>query len=316
MAIDHESLIQAAQRIAPYIKHTPIVGNQWIDNHCGCQVYFKCENLQQIGAFKARGALNALLSMSPEYVQNGVATHSSGNHAQALSLAAKILDVPAYIVMPDNSPEIKIRGVRELKGNITFCAPTLESRESKLAEVLDETNSRFVPPYDHEHIIAGQATAAMELLTQHHDMDALFAPLGGGGLLSGTGLAAHCFSPGTRVYGAEPENVDDGRRSFYSGQLETNPPGAETMADGLRTHLSALTLEYIRANVTDIFTVSESSIADAMEMIWTRLKVIVEPSAAVPLAALIANRDKFSGQKVGIILSGGNVDLARIPFRE
>lgn len=314
MVIDHGILVQAAQRINPYINTTPVNGNQWIDQHCGCHILFKCENLQRIGAFKLRGALNALLSMAPDDLRLGVATHSSGNHAQALALAAKILNVSAYIVMPENSPEIKIQGVRELNGIITFCAPTLESREAKLAGVLESTGAQFVPPYDHEHIIAGQATAAMELLSQHHDMDALFAPLGGGGLLSGTGLAAHCFSPGTRVYGAEPENVDDGRRSFYSGQLETNPPGAETMADGLRTHLSALTLKYIRANVTDVFTVSESSISEAMEMIWTRLKVIVEPSAAVPLAALIANRDKFEGQKVGIILSGGNVDLDRILF--
>lgn len=314
MAIDHGTLIQAAQRIAPYIITTPILRNQWIDQHCGCRILFKCENLQKIGAFKARGALNAVLSMAPENLHNGVATHSSGNHAQALALAAKMVDVPAYIVMPDNSPEIKIQGVRELNGIITFCAPTLESRESKLAEVLESTGAQFVPPYDHEHIIAGQATAAIELLSKHNDLEALFTPLGGGGLLSGTGLAAYCFSPGTRVYGAEPENVDDGRRSFYSGQLETNPSGAETMADGLRTHLSALTLKYIRAHVTDIYAVSESSITSAMEMIWSRLKVIVEPSAAVPLAALLANRNKFSGQKVGIILSGGNVDLTRIPF--
>lgn len=314
MAISHETVVQAAQRIAPHIRHTPIIENEWINKHCSCKVIFKCENLQHIGAFKARGALNALLSMTAEELKNGVATHSSGNHAQALALAAHILGVSAHIVMPENSPKIKVRGVKELNGNITFCASTIESRESKLAEVLEKTGARFVPPFDDENIIAGQATSAMELLSEHSDLDAVFAPLGGGGLLSGTGLAARFFSPETRVYGAEPENVDDGRRSFYSGQLETNPPGSETIADGLRTHLSALTLEYIRANTTDIYTVSEAAISDAMEIIWERLKMIVEPSSAVPLAALMSQKYNFSGQKVGIILSGGNVDLSRIPF--
>lgn len=314
MPINQQQLYAAKQRISSYIFKTPVLFHPVIDAICGARVLFKCENLQKIGSFKARGAINAVLSLSIEELKNGVATHSSGNHAQALTLAAHYRKIPAHIVMPNNSPKTKVNGVRELGGEIIFCEPTLASREESLEKVIQTTGACFIPPYDHDLIIAGQATAAMELMGEYHGINAIIAPLGGGGLLSGTALAARYLSPGTKVFGAEPEAVNDGQRSFRSGQLEQNAPDAKTIADGLRTHLSPLTLGYIREHVTDINTVSEAEIIDAMNLIWTRLKIIVEPSAAVPLAALIKNKSSFKGQTVGIILSGGNVDLDQVPF--
>lgn len=314
MPISQQQLYAAKQRISTYIFTTPVLFHPAIDAFCGARVLFKCENLQKIGSFKARGAINAVLSLSTEEMKNGVATHSSGNHAQALTLAAHYRKIPAHIVMPENSPLIKVRGVRELGGAITFCEPTLAAREETLKKVIRNTGACFIPPYDHDAIIAGQGTAAMELMREHHGINAIIAPLGGGGLLSGTALAAGYLSPSTKVFGAEPEAVNDGQRSFRSGQLEQNAPDAQTIADGLRTHLSPLTFGYIRQHVTDVYAVSEAEIVEAMKLIWSRLKIIVEPSAAVPLAALIKNKSSFEGQTVGIILSGGNVDLDQVPF--
>lgn len=308
MNLKPNHLVQSAQRIEMFINRTPVLTNAAIDEVSGAKVFLKCENLQKIAAFKIRGAFNMILSLSPDQLKKGVATHSSGNHAQAVALVAQTLGLNAHIVMPSNSPEIKIKGVREHKASITFCEPTIQAREETLKQVIEKTGATFIPPYDHELIIAGQATAAMELIADYPNLDAIIAPLGGGGLLSGTGLAARFFSPGTKVYGAEPETVNDGQRSFRSGELKYNPPTATTIADGLRTHLSPLTFAYISANTTDIFTVPEASIIAAMEMIQHRLKVIVEPSAAVPLAVLIEHKIYFTGQSVGIILSGGNVD--------
>lgn len=305
---------RAFQRIAPYVLQTPLLRNRYIDELCGAAVWFKCENFQHIGAFKARGAFNTALQLPQSDLQKGLATHSSGNHAQALALAAKTLRVPAHIVMPENSPEIKVRGVRELGGRIVYCAPTLEARESTLAKVIDETGATFIPPYNHPHIIEGQGTAAMEIFQTGQHFDAMLTPLGGGGLLSGTALAARFFSPHTRVIGTEPTNADDGYRSFRSGQPEKNDPNKTTIADGLRTHLGPITFQCICEHVADIFTVTEDEIIAAMEIIWSRLKIVAEPSAAVPLAALINHKELFAGQNIAIIISGGNVDLQRVPF--
>lgn len=307
--IDRAALIQAAQRIIPYVERTPLRTSEVIDEMSGARIFFKCENLQHIGAFKARGAFNALLSQHDFSELPGVATHSSGNHAQALALAAGVLGIPATIVMPSNSPKVKIAGVKRLGGTIRFCAPQVAARESELKAVLDETGALFIPPYDHDAIIAGQATATLEIFEQMSPPDAVVAPLGGGGLLSGTGLAAHHFHNETIVYGAEPTTVNDGQRSFYSGKLESNPAGAETIADGLRTHLSARTLRYIKQHVSDVLTVDENEITTAMRLIWEHLKLVVEPSAAVPLAAVLRNQKLFAGKSVAIILSGGNIDL-------
>ncbi len=308
MTIKPNHLAQAAQRIVSYVNHTPVLSNPAIDEICDAKVFFKCENLQKIAAFKVRGAFNMILSLSTEHIGTGVATHSSGNHAQAVALAAHTLGLKAHIVMPSNSPVIKVKGVRELGAELTFCEPNLQAREECLKQVIGHTGAVFIPPYDHEFIIAGQATAAMELMVDCPHLNVIIAPLGGGGLLSGTGLAARYFSPDTKVYGAEPEAVNDGQRSLRMGEIQHNLPTATTIADGLRTHLSPLTFAYIKANTTDILAVSEESIIDAMRIIRHRLKVIVEPSAAVPLAALIQQKQHFSGQSVGIILSGGNVD--------
>lgn len=307
-------LAQAFQRIAPYVLNTPLLRNPRVDEMCDASVWFKCENLQHIGAFKARGAFNAALQLSSQDLQKGLATHSSGNHAQALSLAAKTLEVPAHIVMPKNSPEIKVRGVRALGARIVFCEPTLAARESELEKIIAETGATFIPPYNHPHIIEGQGTAAMEVFNAGSNFDALLTPLGGGGLLSGTALAARFFSPHTRVFGTEPANADDGLRSFHSGKLEQNDPHKNTIADGLRTHLGPLTFHCIREHVSGIFTVSEEEIMGAMELVWTQLKIIVEPSAAVPVAALLKYKEQFFGQNVVIVLSGGNVDLQSVQF--
>lgn len=308
-------LIKAQQRISVNLLCTPIIASTTVDIHCNAEVFFKCENLQRTGSFKVRGAFNAILSYSADQLKHGVATHSSGNHAQALALAAKTFGVKSHIVMPYNSPEVKINGVKEHGGVITLCDPTLAAREIALNRIIKKTGAIFIPPYDHPEIICGQSTVTQEIFRHaNKPIDVILAPLGGGGLLSGTGLAAHFFSPNTKVYGAEPENVNDGQRSFRSGKLEHNAPQSTTMADGLKTHLSDLTLGYIRNHVCDIFTVSESAIAEAMLLIWQSLKVIVEPSAAVPLAALIQQKHQFKDKRVALIVSGGNVDLNNIPF--
>lgn len=312
--INSATIAQAAQRIKPFVFRTPILVNDTINELTGAKLLFKCENLQRIGAFKARGAINAVLQLSEENKERGVATHSSGNHAQALALAAKTIGIDAHIVMPENSPQIKIDGVKKLNGQIVFCKPNLESRETTLNEVIKNTGATFIPPYNHQHIIAGQGTAALEFIEDGPSLDAILAPLGGGGLLSGTALSSKYWSPSTKVYGCEPEVVDDGLRSFRSGKIEPNEPDAHTIADGLRTQLGDLTLYFIREHVHDILTVTESEIVEAMEIIWKNLKVIIEPSAAVPFAAVLKNREKFKNCSVGVILSGGNVDLAKVPF--
>jgi threonine dehydratase len=301
------------ERIRPLIHKTPVFKSQSINELAGCEVYFKCENFQKIGAFKARGGLNAALSLDEKSLEKGLCTHSSGNHAQAIALAAKMLNTRAYIVMPDNAPEIKKKGVLALGGTVIECEPTLEAREKGVQDVIEKYGATFIHPFDNYDVIAGQATASKELLEEVPGLHYLFAPVGGGGLLSGTALTAHYFSPETAVIAGEPEGAADAVLSFQSGNVE-KAPFVKTIADGLLTNLSTRTLDIIRKYVKDIITVSDEEIVEAMRLIYERLKIVIEPSAAVPFAALLKQKEKFKGQKVGIIFSGGNVDLKKLPF--
>ncbi len=317
--MDHNSepgrddILKAAQRIQPYIHRTPVMTCSAIDNLVEASIFFKCENFQKAGAFKSRGAVNAVFSIDPYELKQGVATHSSGNHAAALARAAQIRHIPAYIVMPENSSKVKIDAVKHYEGRITFCEPTLEAREEKLNEVLNETNAFEIHPYNNYSIIAGQATAALELLEDQPDLDIIIAPVGGGGLLSGTALTALYFSPDTKVFAAEPAEADDAYQSFYQKKFipSINP---DTIADGLRTSLGSLTFPIIRRLVSDIFTVNDQATIEAMKFVWERMKIIIEPSSAVALAMVIKHKHRFSGQKIGIIISGGNVDLMHLPW--
>ncbi len=306
-------IVSTHERIRPYINRTPILTNEKINNLTGCTVYFKCENLQKIGAFKARGGLNAALSLAPSDLVNGLCTHSSGNHAQAVALAAKMLNIKAYIVMPNNAPEVKINGVRELGAELIFCEPNLAARENGVKEIIKKHNATFIHPFDNYDVIAGQATAAKELMEEYPDLNAILAPVGGGGLLSGTGLSAKYFGKNIKVYAGEPEGAADAILSFRSGKVE-KAAYINTIADGLLTNLSEKTLEIILDTVSDIFLVSDEEILAALKLVYENLKIIIEPSCAVPLAALLKNKDLFKNQQVGIILSGGNVDLAKLTF--
>ncbi|MDX2045568.1 MAG: pyridoxal-phosphate dependent enzyme [Chitinophagaceae bacterium] len=305
-----QNIQQAHERIKPYIHRTPVMTCNAIDEMAGCTIFFKCENFQKVGAFKARGAMNASLSLTKEQLNKGIATHSSGNHAQAIARAAKILNTKSYIVMPRTAPAIKKKGVEGYGGNIFECEPTLQSRETTLAKVIAETGATEIHPFDNYNVITGQATAAKELIEEILAPDIIMAPVGGGGLLSGTALAAKYFSPGTVVIAAEPAGADDAYRSLQSGKIEASQ--ANTIADGLLTNLCEKTFAIIKENVKDIITVTDEEITAAMRLIWERMKIIVEPSGAVPLAAVLKNLDKFSGKRMGIILSGGNADLEKL----
>jgi threonine dehydratase len=309
-APDSAEISKAHERIGPYIHRTPVLTSGSLDEIAGCQLYFKCENFQKIGAFKARGAMNAVLSLSREERAHGVATHSSGNHAQALARAARIVGIKAFVVMPSTSAIIKKQGVKSYGGEIYECEPTLEARESMLAKVVAATGAVEIHPFNNYAVITGQATVAKELLDEVPALDVLIAPVGGGGLLSGTALAAKYFSPSTVVVAGEPELADDAYRSMQSGEREEASPPA-TIADGLMTSLGDKTFPIIMENVREVITVSEKEIIAAMRLIWERLKIIVEPSAAVPFAAVLKSKPKFLNQKVGVLLSGGNVDLHR-----
>lgn len=304
-----DDLLLAHERIKTYVHQTSVMTSGSIDTIAGCQIFFKCENFQKIGAFKARGAMNAVLNLSEEDRKKGVATHSSGNHAQALARAARIMGVKAYIVMPRTAPDIKKKGVRAFGGEITECDPTLEARESTLAKVIAETGAIEIHPFNNYDVMAGQATAAIELFDETEDLDFLLVPVGGGGLLSGTLLAAKYFSPKTKVIAGEPEGADDTYRAVQSGKIEKSQ--ANSVADGLLTSLGDKTFPLIKEMVNEVITVSDKEIIEAMRLIWERVKIIVEPSCAVPFAAVVKEKEKFSGKRVGIILSGGNVDLER-----
>ena len=308
-----QDIQQAAERIKPYAHRTPVLTNESLNQQVNAQVYLKCENLQKVGAFKFRGACNAVYSLSDEDAARGVCTHSSGNHAQALTLAARMRGIPAYIVMPNNVPSVKKNAVAGYGGQITFCEPTLEARESTLDRIRFDTGANVVHPYNDERVIAGQGTAALELLAQVPDLDVIITPVGGGGLLSGTAIAATEIKRGIRVIAGEPEMADDAYRSMQEGRIvpSMNP---KTIADGLLTSLGQITFPIIRERVEQIVTVSEQGIIDSMKFVWERAKIVIEPSSAVAVGVLWERKIDLSGLKVGVILSGGNVDLEKLPW--
>ena len=299
--------------IAKLIHRTPVMTCEGLNKIAGAQLYFKCENFQKVGAFKMRGAASAALRLSKRELEKGIATHSSGNHAQAVARAAQYLGVPAYIVMPENAPAIKRAATMGYGAEVISSGPTITDRQATLDQVVARTGATFIHPFDDYHVIAGQATAAKELIEETFPLDIIMAPVGGGGLMSGTALSGHYFSPHSRLFGAEPKAVDDAYRSFHSGKVEVNET-INTIADGLRTNLSQKTLSIIREHVEDILTVDEESIVRAMRLIWERMKIVIEPSCAVPFAAVLTKPEQFKDQKVGIILTGGNVDLEKLPF--
>jgi len=303
----------AAERIKPHAHRTPVLTCASIDRMVSARLFFKCENFQKVGAFKFRGACNAVFSLSESELAKGVATHSSGNHAAALALAASLRGAPAFIVMPKTAPRIKKLAVEGYGGKIVFCEPTLAAREATLAQVVAETGATVVHPFNDRRVICGQGTAALELLHEVENLDFVLAPVGGGGLLSGTALAVAGISPQTKVIAAEPAGADDAYRSLQEGKIipSTNP---QTIADGLLTSLCELTFGIIRSHVQQIVTVSEANIITAMRHIWERMKVIVEPSAAVVLGALLEKKFDCSGKRLGLILSGGNCDLEKLPW--
>lgn len=314
MTVALTDIQQAAKRFKLYAHRTPVLTNESLNQRAGARVFLKCENFQKAGAFKFRGACNAVFSLTDEEAEQGVCTHSSGNHAQALALAARLRGIPAYIVMPNNAPQVKKNAVAGYGGRITFCEPTLEARESALERIRLDTGAVVVHPYNNERVIAGQGTAALELLEDVPDLDVVIAPVGGGGLLSGTSIAAAGVKSGIRIIGAEPEMADDAFRSMQAGKIipSQNP---KTIADGLLTSLGELTFPIIQKNVERIVTVSEAGIIAAMRFVWERAKIVIEPSSAVAVGVLWEKKIDLSGLKIGVIISGGNVDLEQLPWQ-
>ena len=307
-----EDVLAAEQRIAPYIHNTPVLTSSYLNQLSGAELFFKCENLQKVGAFKARGAINAVFGLDDDVAVKGVATHSSGNHAGALSYAAAQRGITATVVMPRTAPETKKAAVRSYGGKILECEPTQAARESMLEQVIADTGADMVHPYDDARVIAGQATCALELQRDIENLDAVVAPVCGGGLISGTCLTLTQLSPRTRVFAAEPEAADDAYRSLQAGEIVLRD-GQHSVADGLNTNLKPRTWHFVSNFVEDILLVSESEILDAMYLTWQRMKIIIEPSSAVPLAAILKYREKFQGLRVGIIITGGNVELQACP---
>ena len=307
----------ARHRLAGQAHRTPVLTCRTLDDLVGAQLFFKCENFQRIGAFKFRGAYNTLASLDPEQRRRGVVTHSSGNHAQAVALSARLFGVPAWVVMPSNAPEVKRRAVEGYGAEVRPCEPTMAARESGCQAVIEETGATLVHPFNDPRIIAGQGTATLELLEAIENLDAVLVPVGGGGLASGAVLACQRHSPTTKVYGGEPAGADDAARSLASGSIQPSI-APQTIADGLRGSLGSHTFRILSDGLAGIVTVAEDSIAEAMRTIWERMKLVVEPSAAVPLAALIEGRRDgrldLAGARIGIVLSGGNVDLGRLPW--
>lgn len=306
-------LINCHKRIAPYIHRTPVLTSRILNKLSGADIYFKCENFQKIGAFKMRGAANAVLQLSEDEKKKGVVTHSSGNFAQALALAAQNLGIKAYIVMPSNASLVKKEAVKGYGGEIIECEPTPAARELAAKNIKENKGAIFIHPFDNIDVILGQGTACIELLEEHPDLDAVFVPVGGGGLISGTALTAHFFSEKCKTFGGEPYEVDDAYRSLQSGKIERNLT-INTIADGLRTHLGDLNFPIIQKHVDSIIRVTEAEIIEAMKLIWERMKIIIEPSSAVAFAAVLKEKEKFKNKKIGIILSGGNIDLSDLPF--
>jgi threonine dehydratase len=306
-------ILAAHALIKPYIHRTPVLTSQSINSLMECELFFKCENFQKVGAFKFRGATNAVYSLSEQEAESGVGTHSSGNHAAALALAARMRGIQAHIVMPSNAPEVKKIAVAGYGAKITFCEPTLQAREETLGKLADAYGLTIVHPYNNFKVICGQGTAALELIDEVKTLEVVMCPVGGGGLLSGTAIATKSLLPGCKVIAAEPKGADDAFRSFRDGFIHPSIQ-PKTIADGLLTSLGELNFVLIRPNVDQILTASEESIVAAMRMIWERMKIIIEPSSALPLAVIMENREQFAGQRIGIILSGGNVELTRLPF--
>jgi len=306
-------LLETHERIKPYVHRTPVMSSTAINNKVGAEIYFKCENFQKMGAFKMRGATNAILNLSKEDQQKGVVTHSSGNMAQAVSLGAKSLGIEAHIVMPSNAPQVKKDAVRGYGGRIQEVTPTIEARQAAADKIVLEKGSTFIHPSNNLDVILGQGTAAIELLEDHPDLNFICTPVGGGGLLAGSALAAFHFGNNCKTIGGEPMEADDAWRSLQSDKIEKNET-ANTVADGLRTHLGDINFLIIQRYVEEIIRVEENEIIAAMRLIWERMKIIIEPSCAVPLAAIIKDKEKFAGAQIGIILSGGNVDLSKLPF--
>ncbi|TFF96093.1 MAG: threonine/serine dehydratase [Promethearchaeota archaeon] len=307
--LEYKDVLEAYERVKDYVNKTPVMTSRTLNKVADAEIFLKCENFQRVGAFKMRGAFNAISQLSEEQKAKGVITHSSGNHAQAVALAAKLLGIHATIVMPKSSPQVKVNATRDTYGaNVVMCEPTIEARHETTEKLIEKHGFTLVHPYDNDHVIAGAGTAAYELLHQVEDIEMMFAPVGGGGLLSGTATATKGFNAEIKVYGVEPKNVDDAYRSYKSGKVETNET-INSIADGLLTNLSERTLAIIREKVDDILTISEHEILNTMRFIWERMKLVVEPSGATSLAGVLSDHIPIQGKRIGVIISGGNVDL-------
>ena len=313
MEVKKSDLIDCHNRIKPFIHNTPVLTSNYVNEITGAEVYFKCENFQKMGAFKMRGAANAILRLSDEQKSNGVVTHSSGNHAQAISLAAKKIGIKAYIVMPSNAPEIKKEAVKGYGGELIECEPSLKAREAAAEDLVDSKSATFIHPSNNMDVILGQGTAAKELIDQYGSFDHILVPIGGGGLIAGSALAVKYFGNNCTVIGTEPFEVDDAYRSLISGKIETNI-STNTIADGLRTQLGDKNFPIILNEVKNIIRITEDEIIDSMKLIWQRLKIICEPSCSLPLAGILKNKNDFKGKKIGVVITGGNIDLSNLPF--
>jgi threonine dehydratase len=309
-----DDMLAAHTRIEPYIHRTPVLTSQYLNDLTGAELFFKCENLQKAGAFKARGASNAVFGLTEEQAKHGVATHSSGNHGTCLSYAAGRRGIPCTVVMPRTAPQAKKDAVRGYGGRIVECEPSTTSREAVFAEVIAQTGAEFVHPYNDPRVIAGQATCSREFIEQVEGLDVMVAPIGGGGMISGTCLTLSNLAPHIKIYAAEPEQADDAYRSFKAGHIIADDAPV-TIADGLKVPLKDLTWHFVKNHVTDILTASEQEIIDAMLLTWKRMKIVIEPSCAVPLAVIIKNKHVFAGKRVGVIITGGNVDLDVLPWQ-
>ncbi len=311
----YEDVIAAHARIEPYIHRTPVLTSSYFNELTGAQLFFKCENFQKAGAFKVRGACNAVFGLDDETAKKGVATHSSGNHALSLSYAAGRRGIPVTVVMPRTAPEAKKAAVRGYGGTVVECEPSTSSREAVFAEVVAASGAEFVHPYNDPRVIAGQATCSKELVEDIPDLDAVVAPIGGGGMISGCCLTLSNVSPDTKIYAAEPLNADDAYRSFKAGHIIADD-APQTIADGLKVPLKELTWHFVSNHVEDILLATEQEIIDAMYLTWQRMKIVIEPSCAVPLAVILKNRAVFEGKRVGVIITGGNVDLNKLPWMQ
>lgn len=311
----YDDVLSAHERVTPYVHRTPVLTSTYLNGLTGAELFFKCENFQKAGAFKARGASNAVFSLDDEQAAKGVATHSSGNHGLSLSYAAGRRGIPATVVMPRTAPEAKKAAVRGYGGRIVECEPSTSSREAVFAEVMAETGAEFVHPYNDPRVIAGQATCSRELFDQVENLDAVMAPIGGGGMISGTCLTLSNIAPDVEIYAAEPEKADDAYRSFKAGHIIADD-APQTIADGLKVPLKELTWHFVQKHVTDILTAGEEEIIDAMKLTWQRMKIVMEPSSAVPLATILKNKKTFAGKRVGVIITGGNVDLDKLPWMQ